>query len=365
MGKPRISRPILPVRCPKGQHADVASKVYAAIGRRHNILISALLLGCGLSACGATSDLSAASAEQPGPVIAHIDGRKLSFHCSGRGAPTVLLESGFGADATAWFKVEPVLAERTRVCAYDRASYGDSDPGPLPRDGAATARDLDLGLRASGIQGPYVIVGHSAGGLYARLFAARRPTDVRGLILLDPTVARRIPRAEPDGLGGTRARVQRCLDLTSARPRPMQTDPQWAECVPRTANEREAELARHPATWHNRLSELDNIFRRTSEQVGRIGSLVKDIPLYVITASQTADRTPMVSFEPTRSAWELQHQQIAATSLRGFQTTVISSHLMMLDRPDVIIAAALEMISASRANRLPGPLPPSETSPTP
>ncbi|MGH6965185.1 MAG: alpha/beta fold hydrolase, partial [Phenylobacterium sp.] len=86
----------------------------------------------------------------------------------------MLLESGFGAGAFAWGQAQPIVARTTRVCSYDRAGYGFSDPGPSPRDGAAIARDLDAALRRAGERGPFVIVGHSAGGLYARLFAARR-----------------------------------------------------------------------------------------------------------------------------------------------------------------------------------------------
>ena len=112
----------------------------------------------------------AGALDRPGEIVQLADGRKLNFRCAGRGAPTVLLESGFGADSRAWSKVQPTVAETTRVCAYDRAGYGFSDPGPLPRDGAAIARDLDQALTQAEILGPFVVVGHSAGGLYARLY---------------------------------------------------------------------------------------------------------------------------------------------------------------------------------------------------
>src|SRR5579859_5390461 len=88
---------------------------------------------------------------QSGRIVRLPDHRALNFRCSGRGAPTVLLEAGFGAGSNAWGKVAPRIAQVTQVCAYDRAGFGFSDPGPMPRDGAAIARDLDAGLKAARI----------------------------------------------------------------------------------------------------------------------------------------------------------------------------------------------------------------------
>ncbi len=293
------------------------------------------------------------------------DGRAINLRCTGRGTPTVLLESGFGADSGAWSKAQPALSRGTRVCAYDRAGYGYSDPGPLPRDGATIARDLDQALEAAGVEGPYIVVGHSAGGLYARLFAARRPGEVAGLVLLDPTVERRAPQAQGDGLDGIRRRLQRCIAAAEATPQPARADPAWSGCLSARSSEHAVEIARRPATWRGQLSELDAIFGRTSEQVARIGSLLSDVPIYVITASETAASAPIIPFGPPISIWEANHQQIAAQSQHGFQTTVVSPHLVMIARPEVVVAAVKAMVSASRAGRPPDPLPPSETDPPP
>src|SRR5882757_10771777 len=89
----------------------------------------------------------------PGTLAVLPDRRRMDFVCTGQGSPTVLLESGFGAGASAWGRVQPRIAAKTRVCAYDRAGFGFSDPGPMPRDGAAIARDLDFGLKAARIPG--------------------------------------------------------------------------------------------------------------------------------------------------------------------------------------------------------------------
>lgn len=318
----------------------------------------ALLAGCGAPQDG--SSLGAAYAK-PGLLAPLPDGRRINLQCSGSGAPTVLLEAGFGATSAAWRKVAPDLSRTTRVCAYDRAGYGFSDPGPLPRDGADIARDLEQALTSARITGPFVVVGHSAGGLYARLFAARRPDAVKGLVLVDPTVERRAAGPVGDGLDGIRRRVTRCLAVSEIRPSPPPADPQWAGCIGAKADEHAVEIARRPDTWRNQLSELDSLFGRTSEQVLRTRGVLTSVPTYVITASDTAASAPKVGFQTPRSVWELQHEMIAAGSIDGSQQTVLSSHMVMTDRPEVVIAAVEEMVSASRAGRAPAHLPPSET----
>ena len=324
----------------------------------------AILFFFGLTACSDAGVVKAAT-DAPGNRVSLADGRTLNLHCTGRGTPTVLLESGFGADSGAWYKVQPALSRETRICAYDRAGNGQSDPGPLPRDGAAIARDLDQGLREAGIRGPFLVVGHSAGGLYGRLFAARRPDDIKGLILLDPTVERRVTQPAGDGLDGIRRRLQRCAGAAESSPQPALDDPRWVGCLAPKANDQAIMVARRPGTWRSQLSELDSIFGRTSEQVSRIGPVLRDIPIYVITASDTAAGGPFLPFSPRISMWEAQHQQLAGQSRYGFQTTVVSTHLVMIARPDVVISTVKAMISSSRAGRAPDPLPASETEPAP
>lgn len=316
-------------------------------------LIAALLLaGCGSA--------PAAGGERPGKLVTLGDGRKINLQCAGRGSPTVILESGFGANAGAWYKVQPTLARQTRVCSYDRAGYGFSDPGPDPRDGAAAARDLDAALTAAGIEGPYIVVGHSAGGLYARLFAARRPGEVQGLVLLDPTVEQVARSPGADGLGRMRARLERCLAAASASPPPPDSDPAWKGCTGKEPSKHDLQVAHDPRMWRNQLSELNEIFGRTSRDVMRIGGLLNDVPAYVITASETAASAPQIPTQPPVSAWEFQHQQLSAGFRVGYQQTVLSGHLVMIDRPEIAISAVSTMIEAARAGSPPPPLPPSE-----
>jgi pimeloyl-ACP methyl ester carboxylesterase len=114
-------------------------------------------------------------------------GRALYLQCTApvAGAPVVLLEAGLAADHTSWAQVQQAAAPYARVCSYDRAGLGRSDPGPAPRDAASASADLRALLAAAGVSAPYILVGHSFGGLFARRFAADNPDAIAGLVLVD------------------------------------------------------------------------------------------------------------------------------------------------------------------------------------
>jgi pimeloyl-ACP methyl ester carboxylesterase len=111
----------------------------------------------------------------------------MNIYCSGAGSPTVILDSGLGADTTDWRLVQSPIARRTRVCSYDRAGMGFSDPTTSSRAAGAVVGDLHAVLRSAAIAPPYVLVGHSIAGLYARLYTDRYPGEVVGLVLVDPS----------------------------------------------------------------------------------------------------------------------------------------------------------------------------------
>lgn len=123
----------------------------------------------------------------------------LHLHCQGSGSPTVILESGQGGLSTDWAWIQPGVAQSTRVCAYDRAGVGWSDPGPSPRDARQIVQELHTLLDKAELPGPYVLVGHSYGGLYTRAYAGTYPDEVAGVVLVDashPEQWQRLPGAQ-------------------------------------------------------------------------------------------------------------------------------------------------------------------------
>jgi pimeloyl-ACP methyl ester carboxylesterase len=120
----------------------------------------------------------------PGEMV-DVGGHRLHIHCVGQGGPTVVLDAGTGGMSADWGNVQPEVAKTTRVCAYDRAGMGWSEMGPEPRDAKQISSELHTLLTKAGIEGPYVLVGHSFGGLYAQTYAARYPDEVAGVSLVE------------------------------------------------------------------------------------------------------------------------------------------------------------------------------------
>lgn len=114
-----------------------------------------------------------------------VAGHKLYLQCEGEGSPTVVLESGLGVPLAGWNLVIPEVRRFTRVCAYDRAGYGLSEAGPLPRTSGHIALELHVLLRTAGLAPPYLLVGHSIGGYHIRVFTHQFPDEVAGLVFLD------------------------------------------------------------------------------------------------------------------------------------------------------------------------------------
>lgn len=121
----------------------------------------------------------------PGHLV-DVGGRRVYLHCTGSGRPTVVLVSGLAEASTYWRGwIAPAVARNTTVCAYDRAGQGWSDPPPSPQGGVAVVTDLHTLLDRARIPKPFVLVGHSTGGAYARIFAARYPEQIAGMVMLD------------------------------------------------------------------------------------------------------------------------------------------------------------------------------------
>jgi pimeloyl-ACP methyl ester carboxylesterase len=128
----------------------------------------------------------------------NVGNHSLHINCVGEGNPTVILEAANGGMSAHWAQVQQQVAQTTRVCAYDRAGLGWSEPGPEPRDARQVSGELQALLEGAGIEGPYVLVGHSYGGLYARMYAARYPDKVAGVALVDSSHPEQFTR-EPEG----------------------------------------------------------------------------------------------------------------------------------------------------------------------
>ncbi|MEZ4672557.1 MAG: alpha/beta hydrolase [Anaerolineae bacterium] len=144
-------------------------------------LVTLILLGVIYQTVATEADKRAYS---PAGQLYAVNDHQMHLYCTGEGSPTVILDAGAVA---MWAWIQPTVAQSTRVCSYDRAGYVWSEPGPEPRDAQHIAADLHSLLEVAGVTPPYIIAGHSLGGLYARVFSHSYPGEVIGMVLLDAT----------------------------------------------------------------------------------------------------------------------------------------------------------------------------------
>jgi pimeloyl-ACP methyl ester carboxylesterase len=150
------------------------------------VVLAASAVGGAYQAVGEATDPD--SLPSTGQLV-DVGGHQLYLSCVGSGSPTVVLEPGAGGTSAQMGWITPDVAAHTRVCVYDRAGRGWSEPADSPQDGAQIATDLHTLLHRADVPGPYVLAGHSFGGLYVRIFAAHYPDEVAGLVLIDSTAS--------------------------------------------------------------------------------------------------------------------------------------------------------------------------------
>jgi pimeloyl-ACP methyl ester carboxylesterase len=328
------------------------------VNRSLNLLAAVLLLAlAGPSACAAEPADPYAQAQQ---LVKLPDGRRMNLYCEGRKGPVVILDAGLGGTTWSWSSLQDQLADRFRVCAYDRAAMGFSDPGPLPRDAAHRTDDLRAMLKASGLPGPYILVGHSMGAINVQLYAFQTPQDVAGLVLVDPSTAHQAQRlsdavgqtAPGDGNGGRRA----CLEAAEAGLK--RGTPDWNTCVGRGSDSWSPELRSamekmrtSPDFFRAEVSEFDSLAGADSDQLDAAHRSLGDMPLIVLTAENTYRTGIPPGYADILSAqWMAMHDEIARLSSRGVNRLVPGSgHLIPSEKPDAVVAAVREVAAMGTA----------------
>jgi len=151
-----------------------------------------LIIVPGLALVGSFYEARAEAADAlayppPGQMV-DVGGYRLHINCTGSGSPTVIIEAGYGDWSASWTEVQAEVASTTQVCTYDRAGMGYSEAGPLPRNAEQFAKELHTLLNEANVPPPYVLVGHSMGGLPVRVYAHNYPTEVAGVVLIESMV---------------------------------------------------------------------------------------------------------------------------------------------------------------------------------
>jgi pimeloyl-ACP methyl ester carboxylesterase len=304
----------------------------------------------------------------PGTLV-DIGGFRLHLHCTGEGSPTVVLDAALGASSLSWSLVQPDLARLSRVCSYDRGGFGWSDPGPMPRTADRIAEELQILLERARVPPPYVLVGHSFGGLVALIFARRFRSVTAGLVLVDPAHAEDWVTPAPKEQAQIDRGVRLCrYGAVTARigiARIVSTlvslgQIRTARLLVKVASRRglsrqdEAILApvrKLPPALRPALAQFwskPHFFEALGSQIESV--CVSAAKVLEATAGGYGD-LPLITISSTDpGAYRLRQQDAIATlSTRGRHIMASQSgHWIPLDQPQVVIDAVEEVVTAAR-----------------
>ncbi len=287
--------------------------------------------------------------------LVSVGGRKMHIDCTGTGSPTVILDSGLGDSYLSWSKVQPEIAKFTRVCSYDRAGVGYSEPSSEARTSRVIAQELHALLRAASVDPPYVIVGHSMGGYDVRVYTSLYRSEIAGMVLVDsshPDQENRFP-AELKNLEGSWHREAQFIAYSM----PLGIPRLLGLC------ESSAEARATGCNWHSAREQLAEItaFPESAAETAKAGTL-SDMPLAVLShdPDKPSPDLPPDLAKSVNDAWEKMQEDLTHLSTRGTQIVVKNaSHYIQLDRPDVVVNAIHDVVDQSRKAQI---QPPSATS---
>jgi pimeloyl-ACP methyl ester carboxylesterase len=301
-------------------------------------------IGGGYQTLGAAADAEAYP--MPGQLI-DVGGHRLHLRCTGSGAPTVVLEPAAGEMSSNFGWITPAVARDTRVCVYDRAGRGWSEPADSAQDGAQIATDLHTLLQRGHVPGPYVLAGHSLGGLYVLRFAARYPDEVAGMVLVDSTAPASAanPGTPSPGHGGSNDAMRRVSALVSTAARlglgRLYAQSAFGSLPPRSRDEVRAS----DATASTLRSTIDEYVQAaaSTEQAAALRDF-DDKPLIVLTAGSGHD-----------AAWSAAQNRMATLSTNSVHRIIDgATHEDLIANQEDAAAttqAILEVVASVRSQR--------------
>lgn len=278
--------------------------------------------------------------EQPPGQLFSVGGHRLHLYCEGVGEPTVLFESGLGGIGLSWMNVLPRVAQTARACYYDRAGYGWSEPGPLPRTAAVEADELARLLDAAGLTRPVVLVAHSFGGYVAQRFTRRFPARVAGLVLVDASHPGQLA-AFPIPSGSY------CEAVARGYPLRARVDPNLPASFPAPWRARALRLMLTESAVRTQLSELCNFAQSASEAAGE--TPFPAVPLTVLSRGR-AEFRDSPSGRARELAWATLQAGLAKLTA-GARHIVVqgAGHAIHLDGGPRVAAAAAQSVLMARA----------------
>jgi pimeloyl-ACP methyl ester carboxylesterase len=307
---------------------------------------------------GAVAKANLKAKYPPPGTLVDVGGYQLHILCEGTGSPTVIMESGLGDSSLIWALVQPEIAKTTRVCVYDRAGLGWSEPSPKPRTAETIVEELHSLLTKAAITGPYVLVGHSIGGVYMRLYAHQYPDDVVGIVLVDSAHEEQMLRAPEAFVKFTKESTEKmarqleiykpfaAIGVFALFPSQVPAD----KLMPKDARVAYQAMAAKDTTFLNAVIAESKAIDESSAQVraAQIKTL-GDIPLVVISRGQfTLPPDAGLSSEAMEqldTGWQQMQIELASLSSKGKRVVAEQSgHYIHLEQPRLVIDAIKQVI---------------------
>jgi pimeloyl-ACP methyl ester carboxylesterase len=299
---------------------------------------------------------------EPQPIgqLVDVGGYRLHLACQGEGSPTVVMEAAIGETGLLWSLVQPTVAQRSRACVYDRAGLGWSDARPKPRTALVMVEELRRLLANAEVPGPYVLVGHSFGGLLVQLYAARYPQEVAGLVLVDSAHEqqyRRAPREIRELVPQLEEQARQQFEALKALIVSGSVDAGMLPVPPglpaSAAETFRALVAASPKHVETFIAEQQAVAAIHAELAADITSL-GDLPLIVLSHGQPMAMpglAPEVN-QAYEQLWQQLQAELAALSSRGrLVVAQDSGHYLQLEQPQLVIDAIAEVVTAARTTQ--------------
>jgi pimeloyl-ACP methyl ester carboxylesterase len=305
------------------------------------VALAMLLAGLGGLFQATTPAPAVAAGTMPGKLI-DVGGYRLHLSCTGTGSPTVVLLNGLGETSPTWERVGPAVAGTSRVCVYDRAGQGWSDDSPNRADATNAATDLHRLLNAAGETGPFVLAGHSLGGVHGLTYTAMYPKDVAGVVLLDSASPHQVDLVTP--FTGEYELMRRALAVvpTLFRFGVGRVIQALAPSTPGTAGAQAAAFANSPRGLGNMRAEQETL--PTSFAQAQALSSLGTTPLVVLTAKENVDQKP---------GWGAAQDELAQLSTNTRHTVANLDHMAFLDDPagaGLSVDAITDVIASLRSH---------------
>jgi len=296
------------------------------------LIVLAAIVGTTYQWLATRKDLT--STPPPGRLV-DIGGHRLHLWCIGDGAPAVILDTGLGGTSTGWGFVQPEIARFTRVCAYDRAGIGYSDPGQSPRTARRIASELAELLARGRIDRPVVLVGASSGGFNVRVFASDHPEQAAGLVLVDAShedQAHQVPRLARFAPLLSTIGVFRLLGVSFG--------PSEESLAPSV--QQFGRATRFRASGYRAAADEITHIRESASEV-RTSRRRLTIPVLVVTGGRGAD-----------SNWRRLQRDQTSLSERGCLIIAENSgHVVPTDQPKVVVDAIRAVVETARGHDVP------------